>query len=267
MYFNILTPYNATKLLESAEKQDNYIEEINGSHSNTYARNGSIYTPKRLNEREYFTHRMVLLQKIREIPLLPPCKKPINIIIMDDTADHGLPHTRPNNIICIPYKILLGSDEDLKEIIFHEMVHIWQRENPIETDALYTTGWKCTRSSADVVEGERINPDAMDLWVWSSVDYPDELYIVRPRFTRQDAAGAKLNDIRMTFYNITKIESSIIVPETLYNMYGSYSKTSAMEHPNEMMAYMWVNLMYKSKQDGCKAEKILSEWLRKYVYN
>ena len=81
MLYYILTPYNATKLLESAEQQDNYLEEVNGSHSNTYARNGSIYTPKRLNEREYFTHRMFLLQKIREIPLLPPCKKPINIAI------------------------------------------------------------------------------------------------------------------------------------------------------------------------------------------
>ncbi len=253
---------NAVKELRIAESIDNYLENINQSHTNMYARQKSIYNPLQLSEDKFNKYSIVLKHSIIKIgDKLPPIKKAF-IIILEESADNGLPHTRANNIICLPENILKQSEEQREEIIFHELVHIYQRENPVDIDSFYAYGWNYIKSSIEPIEGDRINPDAMEVY---TINVNSSLWLVRPRFLRKDAA--KLTDIRMTYYNLKTGETTVIMPQELKQFFGDKISQSAFEHPNEMMAYMWTNLYYNNSPPITKAEYILKAWLDKYVYN
>lgn len=257
----LLNYNNAIKALRTAESRDNYFNELQQSHTNMYARRTSIYTPINLSQELYNTYSEYLRNVISAINMLPPIKKAL-IILLDESADNGLPHTRSNNIVCLPEKILKLPVKQLQEIIFHEFVHIYQRENPIDIESFYNNGWKYIKSTMDTVEGDRINPDAMDIY---TVNIDGELWMVRPRFLRNDAA--KLTDIRMTYYNLKTGAVTVIMPAVIKQFFGDTISQSAFEHPNEMMAYMWSRLYFDRIAPITNAEYILKVWLDKYVYS
>ena len=63
----------------------------------------------------------------------------IHIVQLDRTAENGYPHTRPNNVICIPSDARFPS---LQVTLFHEAVHVHQRNNKVLWDRfLKKEGW------------------------------------------------------------------------------------------------------------------------------
>jgi hypothetical protein len=256
-----LLEYNdAIRELRIAESIDNYLGDINESYTNTYARHNSQYMPLKLSTDKFNKYNIILKKSISQLRL-PPIKK-VSIIILDDSADNGLPHTRANNIICLPVNILKISDTRRNEVLFHECIHIYQRENPIDIESFYKNGWNYIKSTVEPIEGDRINPDAMEVY---AINMKDGLWLVRPRFIRKDAA--KLTDIRMSYYNLRTGEVTVIMPQEIKQFFGDKLSQSAFEHPNEMMAYIWTNLYYNNLAPITNAEYILKAWLDKYVYN
>lgn len=252
---------NAIKELRLAESIDNYLENINQSYTNLYARQNSIYKPLQLSVNLLNKYGNILKHSILQISdKLPPIKKAY-IIILEESADNGLPHTRANNIICLPENILKNTEEQRKEVLFHELIHIYQRENTIDIESFYLHGWNYIKSSIEPIEGDRINPDAMEVY---TINIDNNLWLVRPRFLRKDAA--RLTDIRMTYYNLKTGETTVIMPAAVKQFFGDSVSQSAFEHPNEMMAYMWTELYYNNKAPVTTAEYILKKWLDKYVY-
>lgn len=257
----LLTYNDAVKELNQAETIDKYMDNIQESYTNSYARNKSIYTPLKLSNNTFDKYASILQHNIIQLgDKIPPVKR-AHIIILEESADNGLPHTRPNNIICLPSNIFKQSDKQREEVLFHELVHIYQRENPIDIESFYKNGWKYIKSTMDIVEGDRINPDAMDIYAVNV----GELWLIRPRFLRKDAA--KLTDIRMTYNNLKTGEMTVIMPADVKQFFGDSISQSAFEHPNEMMAYMWTNIYYNGIKPETNAEYILKVWLDKYVYS
>ena len=85
------------------------------------------------------------------------------IITMHPTAEAGLPHTRPPNIICMPQYF---PEERMPTTLAHELVHVDQRRRKYKWDAYFEReGWR------RILEEEvperwlqrcRMNPDTID---------------------------------------------------------------------------------------------------------
>ena len=261
--FNIflLTYNDAIIELNKAEIIDKYIKIINESYTNIYARKKGEYKPANLTIDKLNNYNEIINRNITNLGSKIPPIKSAKIIILEESADNGLPHTRANNIICLPENIMKQTDKQREEILFHELVHIYQRENSIDVESFYKNAWNFIKSSIEPVEGDRINPDAMDVYTVQLND----IWLIRPRFLRKDAAS--LTDIRMTYFNLKTGEMTVILPGALKQFFGDKISQSAFEHPNEMMAYMWTNIYHNGHNPQTKAEYILKAWLDKYVYN
>lgn len=116
--------------LSEAEKIDNYILSIQDSFINKEARQYCKYKQDTNN---------FLLTNIKKYIKQYQIFNDVDIILLDPSAENGYPHTRPNNIICIPSN---ASFPDLEITLFHEVVHIHQRNNKILwNDFLLRNSW------------------------------------------------------------------------------------------------------------------------------
>jgi hypothetical protein len=117
--FNILSASAAHDILEDAEARDEYRESVNESELNRRARGNVDWDP--IDPPEHWAH---FLSKA-EFPEWTR-NLVINIICAPTDAEGGMPHTRPNFIICIPHNY--SSDfHTFHKMIVHEIVHILQR--------------------------------------------------------------------------------------------------------------------------------------------
>jgi hypothetical protein len=258
LQFFLLDEKAAITALKEAETIDNYINYINTSRTNSYARRSARYEPLQLSKEEYIQYGSVLSETIQAIKYFPPIKNTIKFVILHETADGGMPHTRPGNIICLPRSIFDLTNSKQQDVILHETIHIFQRENPIDVESFYKHGWGYIKSDVLPVEGERLNPDALDIYAWIASNKNTDAWIVRPKFLRQDAP--KLRDVRQTFYNINTGEITTAVPPIIAAFFGEQAVKSGMEHPHEMMAYLWTKSLM---EDDVKtpAEIRLKEWI------
>jgi len=153
----------------------------------------------------------------------------VDVVILDPSAEGGMPHTRAGPLICIP-----AYHTDLEETMRHEMVHIEQRIEPalwkmkVESD-----GW---RAVSDSVIPEvwrrrcRLNPDtcAARWFAWQG------RYVPLPLFVREDKPD--LRDIVVRWFDIEEGIVKSLPPSSFSNHYGHLG-TSSMEHPYELWAY------------------------------
>jgi len=153
----------------------------------------------------------------------------VKIIIVNPSAEGGMPHTRGNSLICIP-----AYHSNLKETLKHEMVHIRQKREPgLWKMKLGLDGWTPV---GDAVIPEiwrsrcRLNPDTFtNRWfAWQ------ERYVPLPLFVREDKPD--LRDIEVRWYDIKEGIVSAAVPSSFVKRYGDVG-TSSMEHPYELTAY------------------------------
>ena len=111
--------------LNQAEQQDMYMEECMDQPLNAQARKQLSYRPNRMSVHDHQS-AMAYLESAKQ--LLPKRLRSdlntVHIIQLMPTADDGMPHTRPGDIIAYPDISQLFSLTTLK----HELWHIHQRK-------------------------------------------------------------------------------------------------------------------------------------------
>jgi hypothetical protein len=118
--FNILSASAAYDILEDAEARDEYREMVAESEWNSKARAGNIeWEPidppshwRQFLSRGKFPEWTAGLE--------------INIVCAPPEAEDGMPHTRPNFVICIPFNYS-NDVATFNKMIVHEIIHILQR--------------------------------------------------------------------------------------------------------------------------------------------
>jgi hypothetical protein len=154
----------------------------------------------------------------------------VQVIVLNPSAEGGMPHTRGTSLICIP-----AYHSNLGETLKHEMVHIHQKREPaLWKMKLELDGWKAVR---DAVIPEiwrsrcRLNPDtfAARWFAWKG------RYVPLPLFVREDKPD--LRDIQVRWYDMQEGIVSAATPSSFIKRYGDLG-TSSMEHPYELTAYV-----------------------------
>lgn len=155
----------------------------------------------------------------------------ISVLIVNPSAEGGMPHTRAPSLICLPAYF---PEERLESTIKHELVHISQRRNPsLWRNRAAQEGW------VPVDESEipqhwlarcRLNPDtaAARFFAWQGRHVP------LPVFLREDKPD--LRDIQVRWYDRAEGIVKSGVPTSFTQKYGHLG-ISSLEHPYELWAY------------------------------
>lgn len=199
--------------LVRAEKLDSYHNRCRQSPLNAAARAGLSYTP-------FFQE-----------PSAGPAQT--LLITMHPTAEGGLPHTRPPNLICIP---AYYPESQYAEMIRHELVHIDQRRRPgIWRDKFVREGWTplpegLNSFPADIQRRIRLNPDTLDdgFWAWQG------RWVPLPLFEREDKPS--LRETATRWYDLTTGSLLPQPPASFSQKYGSQHPQA--EHPREVVAVL-----------------------------
>jgi hypothetical protein len=155
----------------------------------------------------------------------------VDVVVLNPSADGGMPHTRGNSLICIP---AYHSEASLEETLNHEMVHIKQKQQPaLWKMKMNNDGWTMVDETSipEIWRRRcRINPDTFGarFFAWEGRHVP------LPLFVREDRPD--LRDIVVRWYDIEEgiVKSSI--PTSFSKKYGNVG-ISSMEHPYELSAY------------------------------
>jgi hypothetical protein len=202
-----------------AERIDNYREQVENSPINRAARRGQNYLPS--------------TQSVdREVPIIDLSQPwPFGQVVwMDPTADNGLPHTRPPNLICISRDI---SEGDINSTILHERVHVSQRLHPKVWEQIMFEAWifKPWHGSlpADIESRRRLNPDLIYLpdFIWQDTWVPMALFKSRSQ--------PILNEVDVVWWNDSTRTLHRDPPPGWLDFFGNIPSG---EHPYEIIAYL-----------------------------
>jgi len=156
----------------------------------------------------------------------------LTVVIMNPSAEAGMPHTRAPSVICLP---AYWPEARLADTLKHELVHISQRRIPEvwETRARME-GW--VRVSESVIPENwlrrcRLNPDtaAARFFAWEGRHVP------LPLFVREDKPD--LREIVVRWYDMRDGIVKAVAPSSFSKKYGGGLGQSSMEHPYELWAY------------------------------
>ena len=209
-------------LLQTAERIDEYTTLCNTNDVNRKARALCSYTAWHDQ-----TDAAIIENDYRLY------KKNVKVVILNPSADGGMPHTRPSNIICLP-AYCRDSPQTLKETIRHELVHIDQRQNPdVWRERLLEEGWLPDSSRyvpEELTDRCRLNPDTLQCRfpAWEG------RYIPLPLFEREDKPD--LRQIVVRWWDTEGERLRVDPPVSYIRKYGNKS-ISSMEHPYELWAY------------------------------
>ena len=195
--------------LQEAERYDNYFTRIKADPLNREARQSLFYAAVSETTKPYLLNT--------------------EIITMHPTAEAGLPHTRPPNLICVP---IYYPEERLKETLPHELVHIDQRRRKYKWNEYFEReGWTPLQESdipARWLQRCRMNPDTIDERFWA---YKGR-YVPLPLYERDDKP-----DLRQVVIQWWDKETGIRqteAPRLFQERYGFMP--SQPEHPRELTA-------------------------------
>ncbi len=151
------------------------------------------------------------------------------IVTMHPTAEAGLPHTRPPNIICMP---MYYPESRMSTTLHHELIHIDQRRRKYKWNAFFEQeGWKRVEESEIPqrwLQRCRMNPDTIDerFWAWQGRHVPLPLYV------REDKP-----DLRHVVIQWWDKETGIRQPDAPRSFQERYgAMPSQPEHPRELAA-------------------------------
>jgi hypothetical protein len=204
--------------LELAERIDGYQEMCKRDPVNSLARARCFYTL--WNDQSLALEAKAILSRWKS--------GAVDVVVLNPSAEGGMPHTRAGSLICIP-----AYHTGLEETLRHEMVHIQQRAEPgLWKMKMELEGWKAVSDSVvpEVWRRRcRLNPDtfAARWFAWQG------RYVPLPLFVREDKPD--LRDIVVRWYDI---EEGIVqaTPSSFSRRYGTLG-ASSMEHPYELSAY------------------------------
>ena len=214
--------------LAAAEAIDHYRTDCQESRTNRIARDRTTYAVNRLPDEATF---LEMIHDFRN--RLPDALQPIQAVIVPlmPSADAGMPHTRPPNLIAYP---LTGAGLSF-ETFSHELWHIHQRMRYKEWVEFFERGWGFKPFEGDVPSQMdyvlRINPDTMTdpLWIWNDTWVPMCVFLnpVTPELSQTD----------VWFYNVRSKAHSQQIPSAMAEFFSKWLPKTAFEHPCELAAY------------------------------
>ncbi len=206
---------SAIELLKKAESMDKYRTLCEASELNRLARSQHSYTP--------FFHPME--STIRSLAAKYELTRACHLVFLHPSADSGFPHTRPQNLICIP-----GSygAQDIEETLLHEAFHVHQRnyEQDWMSYSIFQGWWPVAPSEIPERwrERVRINPDTLSQPFWSW----EERYIPLPLFKNEASPSLPETAIRWMDKRMGTLLNS--APPSFTARYGEIAQP---EHPFE----------------------------------
>jgi hypothetical protein len=162
---------------------------------------------------------------------LPPI---LYVIYLANSADGGMPHTRPQNIVCLPLHMRVD-DPAGQTTFMHECIHIHQRTYPDLWKRLYSEILELEPYNGplpdSVQERRRLNPDTLaePLYMWRGI------WVAVPVFTQPDAP--QLGAVKILYYNVRTGAWQAFMPPEMVAEFGLLS-TAQAEHPAELAAYL-----------------------------
>jgi hypothetical protein len=214
-----------SSVLDIAERLDGYLTAIQKSPTNTAARRDYAYEMDSVGPDAAASIAAVAAT----IPLLKSIGA--ELVILNSTADGGMPHTRAPNLICLPAS--LANSKELRTTLIHEAIHIHQRLHPdLWRSALIKAGWSpqpATAVPSALKERIRINPDtlACPFWAWESRLIPLPLFSV---------TNPTLGSASIEWYDVKTGALFRDPPVPFRN-----DEKGALEHPYELFAYRLSN--------------------------
>jgi hypothetical protein len=211
----------SAELLQRADTIDKYQTACQRDALNARARLGCDYVPWHDQSEAYKAQKIV--------------GSGYHIIIMNPSADAGLPHTRAPNLICIPAGY---PQHRLQDTLRHEMIHVNQREQAERwKEQLVQEGWSpvteweaVTRIPSEHLRRCRLNPDtlACRFQAWGN------RYVPLPLFVRDDKPSLKETVVK--WYDLEDERLRSDPPISFTKRYGNV-ESSSQEHPFELWAY------------------------------
>jgi hypothetical protein len=229
--------------LDAAEQLDHYRAACAASAANRQARAGQTYALDSIG-----TARTNFL---RDAAGKFPLTASAEFAILNSSADGGLPHTRPPNLICLPASgIPNSSTPEFSETLLHEGVHIHQRLHPtLWIKAVQRAGWReatAAQIPPEIVARVRINPDTMaaPYWSWDN-------HIPLPLFPK----GVPEPSLSSATTQWLDVRTGVLHPAAppSFREKGNRENGSAAEHPFELYAYRFSRQGLKSHEEIVRA--------------
>jgi hypothetical protein len=195
--------------LQQAEQIDHFFFQVSQNPVNAKAREQHSYVPMS--------------------DVLEPYLLNTQIIKLHPTAEAGLPHTRPPNLICIP---MYYPEDRMDLVLKHELIHIDQRRRWQKWNAFFQRqGWSISPISeipSRWLQRCRLNPDTIDeqFWAWR------DRHVPLPLYEREDRP-----DLRSVSIRWWDKETGFLQTEAPRSFQERFGRTpSQPEHPRELAA-------------------------------
>lgn len=194
-------------ILSIAERYDGYRSRCSQDILNQSARSSQSYTQMNL--------------------LLQPAPYKAQMVQLHPTADAGLPHTRPPNLICVPAYYPMNN-----ETLLHELLHLHQRNEVEKWENKFSAqGWiPCPDETIPERWRRRcrLNPDTLSQRFYSWQNQ----WVPLPMFEREDKP-----DLRQCIVRWWDQKSGSLTTEPPASFVAAFGKNHPQpEHPREVSA-------------------------------
>ena len=240
----VLQKDEAVKRLAEAEDIDNYQVECYEDRCNSYARRSYSYAANTVSSIDHYNQ--LFRRLTQSVPNQLKDVGELSIVLLMPSADGGMPHTRPPNLICYP-----GELNESKTTFVHELCHVHQRKFPGVWKTIFAAlGWTVWNGRLpDKLDScRRYNPDTIDrpLWIFGE-------WVPIPVF--RDCMNPVLGEVDIWFYHVNHQYHVKTVPE---DMVIDLLPPSAYEHPREITAYL---ISEPDRYRGTAAYKIIRQFI------
>jgi hypothetical protein len=229
--FHIATGAEGAAALSAAERQDEYLAQIQQSRANATARKSMTYAANRLSMSQVELLRDRIQEFVPGLPFRLRSLRPTIVPLMP-SADGGMPHTRPSDLVCLPQ----SASALTNSTFMHELWHLHQRAHYTEWTVFFEKQWKWKIFEGgldpELEKVRRYNPDTLQdpLWIWNNEWVPVCVF--------NNPNTASFEDTSTVFYNARTGYRFSKLPDPMAAFFSSSLSPSAYEHPCETSAYM-----------------------------
>jgi hypothetical protein len=222
----------AERLLQDAEAIDFYLDTCRHDPMNAKARRKLNYAINSLSSKEYEYYQSALDKIVKQLPKrLQMDLQEVSILSLMPSADGGMPHTRPYQLICFPH---IEQVKTSLSTMIHELWHVHQRKyKETWTRVFEQLGWSewSGRLPAFLEKNRRLNPDTIDspLWVYQNTWVPVPVF--------RDISLPSVGEVDIWFYHVNEEYHLKQIPSKMEVFFPNLPQ-SAYEHPREITAYL-----------------------------